>query len=53
MSPEDTHRVMVFYMEGLILGVNTKYILFCFLKLFLKGKLVTSEYDWMVSTVVR
>ncbi len=30
MSPENTHKLMGFYMEGLILGVNTMYMLFCF-----------------------
>ncbi len=35
MSPENTHKLMAFYMEGLILGVNTMYMLFCFFKLFL------------------
>ncbi len=29
--------LMRFYMEGLILGVNTMYMLFCFFKLFLIG----------------
>ncbi len=37
MSPENTHKLMEFYMEGLILGVNTTYMLFCFFKLFLVG----------------
>ncbi len=37
MSPENTHKLMGFYMEGLILGVNTMYMLFCFFKLFLVG----------------
>ncbi len=39
MSPESTHKFMGFYMEGLILGVNTLYMLFCFLKLFLLGRI--------------
>ncbi len=30
MSPENTHKLMGFYMEVLILGVNTMYMLFCF-----------------------
>ncbi len=34
MSPENTHKLMGFYMEGLILDVNTMYMLFCFFKLF-------------------
>ncbi len=33
MSPESTHTLLEFYMEGLILGVNTMYMLFCFFKL--------------------
>ncbi len=37
MSPENTHKLMGFYMEGLILGVNTLYMLFCFFKQFLIG----------------
>ncbi len=37
MSPENTHKLMGFYMEGLILGVNTMYMLFCFFKLFPLG----------------
>ncbi len=28
MSPENAHKLMGFYMEGLILGVNTMYMLF-------------------------
>ncbi len=35
MSPENTHKLMGFYMEDLILGVITMYMLFCFFKLFL------------------
>ncbi len=34
MSPENTHKLMGFYMEVLILGVNTLYRLFCFFKPF-------------------
>ncbi len=30
MSPENTHKLMGFYMEVLILGVSTLYMLFCF-----------------------
>ncbi len=37
MSPENTHKLMGFYMEGLILGVTTMYMFFCFSKLFLIG----------------
>ncbi len=37
MSPENTHKLMGFYMEGLILGVNTMYRLLRFFKLFLIG----------------
>ena len=33
MSPEDTHKAIRIYMGGLILGVNTLYMLFCFFKL--------------------
>ncbi len=36
-SPKNTHKFMGFYMEGLILGVNAMYMLFCFFKLFLVG----------------
>ncbi len=46
MSPENTHKLMGFYMEGLILGVNTMYMHFCFFKLFLVrciGLKLTSE----------
>ena len=34
MSPEDTHKPIRFYIEGLILGVNTLYMFFCFFELF-------------------
>ncbi len=34
ISPENTQKLVGFYMEGLILGVNTMYMLFSFLKLF-------------------
>ncbi len=34
MSLENTHLLMGFYMEGLILGVNTLYRLICFYNLF-------------------
>ncbi len=37
MSPENTHKLMGIYMEGLILGVNTLYRLFCFFELFHVG----------------
>ncbi len=38
MSPENTHKLMGFYMEVIILGVNTMYnMFFCFFKLFLVG----------------
>ena len=33
MSPEDTHKAIRIYIGGLILGVNTLYMLFCFFKL--------------------
>jgi len=39
MSPENAHRLIRIYMGGLILGVNTLYMLSCFLKQFaLEGK---------------
>ncbi len=34
MSPENTQKIMGFYMEGFILVFNTMYMLFCFFKLF-------------------
>jgi len=34
MSLENTHKPIRIYMEGLILGANTLYKLFCFFKLF-------------------
>ena len=34
MSPEDSHKPIRIYIGGLILGVNTLYMLFCFFKLF-------------------
>ncbi len=37
MSPENTHKLMGFYVDGLILGIHTLYRLFCFFKLFLIG----------------
>jgi len=39
MSPENAHKLIRIYMEGLILGVNTLYMLSCFLNQFaLVGK---------------
>jgi len=39
MSPENAHKLIRIYMEGLLLGVNTLYMLYCFLKQFaLVGK---------------
>jgi len=39
MSPENAHKLIRIYMGGLILGVNTLYMLSCFLKQFaLVGK---------------
>jgi len=39
MSPENAHKLIRIYMGGLILGINTLYILSCFLKQFaLVGK---------------
>ncbi len=40
MSPKNTHKLMGFYMEVLILEVNTIYMFFCFFKLLLKGYMV-------------
>ncbi len=37
MSQETTHKLMGFYMKGLILGIGTVYMLFCFFKLFRIG----------------
>ena len=34
MSPENAHKLIRIYMGGLILGVNTLYMLSCFLKQF-------------------
>ena len=34
MSPEDPHKPIRIYIGGLILGVNTWYMFFCFFKLF-------------------
>ena len=33
MSPEDTHKPIRIYIGGLILGINTLYMLFYFFKL--------------------
>ncbi len=53
MSPENTHKLMGFYMEGLILCVNTMYMLFCFFKLFLVGCIgLRSRYTRVVATFV-
>jgi len=39
MSPKNAHKLVRIYMGGLILGVNTLYMLSCFLKQFaLVGK---------------
>ena len=49
MSPENAHKLIRIYMGGLILGVNTLYMLSCFLKQFaLVGKglsVLESEND--------
>ncbi len=51
MSPENSYRFMGFYMEGLILGVNRMYMLFCFFKLFLIGCTLTQEEpNWVNKT---
>ena len=34
MSPENTHKPIRIYIGGLILGVNTLYMLYCFFELF-------------------
>ncbi len=35
MSPENTHKLMgLYYMDGLILGVNIMYMFFCSFELF-------------------
>ena len=34
MSPEDSHKPIRIYIGGLILGVNTLYMFFCFFELF-------------------
>ena len=34
MSPENAHKLIRIYMGGLLLGVNTLYMLSCFLKQF-------------------
>ncbi len=39
MSPDNTHNLMEIYMESLILGGNTMYMLFCFFKLFPIGRI--------------
>jgi len=45
MSPENAHKLIRIYMGGLILGVNTLYMLSCFLKQFaLIGKGLTVQY---------
>ena len=39
MSPQNAHKLIRIYMGGLILGVNTLYMLSCFLRQFaLVGK---------------
>ena len=44
MSPENAHKLIRIYMGGLILGVNTLYMLSCFLKQFaLVGKGLTIQ----------
>jgi len=42
MSPENAHKLIRIYIGGLILGINTLYMLSCFLKQFaLVGKGLT------------
>ena len=44
MSPENAHKLIRIYIGGLILGVNTLYMLSCFLKQFaLVGKGLMNE----------
>jgi len=43
MSPENAHKLIRIYMGGLLLGVNTLYMISCFLRLFaLLGKGLTA-----------
>jgi len=54
MSPENAHKLIRIYMGGLILGVNTLYMLSCFLKQFaLVGKGLSNPYKmkWMTNKV--
>ncbi len=47
MSPENTHKLMGFYMEVLILGVILLVHGFCFLKLFTTCKEQLKEAETM------
>ncbi len=57
MSPESTHMLKGLYMEVLILGINTMYMLFCFCKLFPIGciRLIfgTSPYNALITAAVQ
>ena len=47
MSPENAHKLIRIYIGGLILGVNTLYMLSCFLKQFAlvgKGLMISRRY---------
>ena len=49
MSPENAHKLIRIYMGGLILGVNTLYMLSCFLKQFaLVGNGLNGVKNWCV-----
>jgi len=50
MSPENAHKLIRIYMGGLILGVNTLYMLSCFLKQFaLVGKgLIEDDHEYIL-----
>ena len=48
MSPVNTHKPIRIYIGGLILGVNTLYMLSCFFKLFaVVGNELTRVHSWM------
>ena len=56
MSPEDSHKPLRIYKGGLILGVNTLYMFFCFFKLFavVGNELILSSqpHDYAVTLLV-
>ena len=51
MSPEDPHKPIRIYIGGLILGVNTWYMFFCFFKLFAGYAYCVHDFffDWCIS----